>query len=54
MSLKNTHTRLTGHPMEIAFQRKCSAVHLTESDSQSMIFGPLVTILRSGMSTDFR
>lgn len=33
MSLTNTHTRLTGHPMEIGLLRKSSDVPLTESVS---------------------
>lgn len=36
MSLKNTHTKLTGHPMEIALSRICLAAPLMVSDSQSM------------------
>ena len=35
MSLGNTHTRLTGHPMEIGFHRKSSAVPSTVSVSRS-------------------
>ncbi len=36
MSLDNTHTRLTGHPMEIALSEKCWAVPLTVSENRSM------------------
>ena len=37
MSLLNTHTKLTGHPMEIASHRICSEEHLTESGSRLTI-----------------
>lgn len=36
MSLGNTHTRLSGHPMEIGSPRKSWDVPLTVLDSQSM------------------
>lgn len=41
MSLKNTHTKLTGHPMEIALSRISLAVPSTVSVSRSMISGRL-------------
>ena len=41
MSLKNTHTRLTGHPMEIALSRICWVVHSTESENPLTIWVPL-------------
>lgn len=39
MSLRNTHTRLTGHPMEIALSKKCLEGLSTESASPSMTWG---------------
>ncbi len=39
MSLGNTHTRLTGRPMEIGLSRKSSDEPLTVSDSPSTVWG---------------
>ena len=41
MALRNTHTRLTGHPMEIAVSDRCWGVPSTASDSQSTGWGTL-------------
>ncbi len=38
MSLKNTHTRLTGHPMEIGLSPICWAVHSTVSEIPSTVW----------------
>ena len=38
MSLKNTHTKLTGHPMELAVHWTSSAVPSMVSDSRSMVW----------------
>ncbi len=41
MSLDNTHTRLTGHPMEIGLSEKCLEEPLTESGEPIDGLGPI-------------
>ena len=49
MSLDNTHTRLTGHPMEVdCVRRKCWAVHLTESAKPIDGLGPITACREAG------
>ena len=36
MSLDNTRTKLTGHPMEVSLAPDMLGRHLTESENQSM------------------
>ena len=53
MSLNNTHTRLTGHPMEIGLSEEMLEEPLTESANQSTTLDRS-RLKRCAMSTDFR
>lgn len=53
MSLKNTHTKLTGHPMEVALSRISWDVPLTVSAAPLTVW--VRSLRKSGStSTDFR
>lgn len=53
MSLRNTHTKLTGHPWRLPFPRRSWAVPSMVSDSLSTVWARSSPIF-TGMSTDSR